>query len=117
MIYFRLILIEIIRYIFTDNSLHNVAKAAHCHRSCINVITTLLSGSGQPPAQANITLNSPPVNTTKESSKKKGKDKGKKKLTKEDISTPTDFRHVSHVGWDPTTGLDVSIGRVIVMYR
>jgi Wiskott-Aldrich syndrome protein len=50
------------------------------------------------------------VNTVKAAPKKKdkGKDKGKKKLTKEDISTPTDFRHVSHVGWDPDSGLDVS---------
>lgn len=39
-------------------------------------------------------------------SKSKGKDK-KKKLTKDDISTPTAFRHVSHVGWDPTKGFDV----------
>ena len=42
--------------------------------------------------------------------KKDKKDKGgKKKLTKEDISTPTEFRHVSHVGWDPNKGFDVSI--------
>jgi hypothetical protein len=38
-----------------------------------------------------------------------GKKDKKKKLTKEDISTPTAFRHVSHVGWDPTKGFDVSI--------
>ena len=46
-------------------------------------------------------------------SKKKDKDKNKKskkgKLSKEDIGTPTDFRHVGHVGWDPDKGfLDVS---------
>ncbi|KAL5014857.1 hypothetical protein ScPMuIL_009127 [Solemya velum] len=35
------------------------------------------------------------------------KDKGKKKLTKDDISTPTNFRHVGHVGWDPNKGLDM----------
>lgn len=40
--------------------------------------------------------------------KSKGKKDKKKKLTKEDISTPTAFRHVSHVGWDPTKGFDVS---------
>ncbi|OWF35295.1 Wiskott-Aldrich syndrome protein [Mizuhopecten yessoensis] len=39
--------------------------------------------------------------------KSKEKDK-KKKLTKEDISTPTDFRHVSHVGWDPDKGFDMN---------
>ena len=43
--------------------------------------------------------------------KKKDKDKKSKKgkLSKEDIGTPTDFRHVGHVGWDPDKGfLDVS---------
>ncbi len=42
--------------------------------------------------------------------KKDKKDKkGKKaRLTKEDIGTPTDFRHVGHIGWDPEKGFDVS---------
>lgn len=31
----------------------------------------------------------------------------KKKLTKEDISRPTNFTHVSHVGWDPNKGFDL----------
>lgn len=65
-------------------------------------------GNGPPPSSANVTLNKPPANTVKETPKGKKDKKGKKKLTKEDISTPTDFRHVSHVGWDPNTGLDVS---------
>ncbi len=38
---------------------------------------------------------------------RKKKDKKKIRLTKEDIGTPTDFRHVSHVGWDPEKGFDV----------
>lgn len=69
---------------------------------------TINVGTGPPPASSNVSLNKPAVNTVKEAPKKKdkGKDK-KKKLTKEDISTPTDFRHVSHVGWDPDTGLDM----------
>lgn len=33
--------------------------------------------------------------------------KGKKKITKEDISKPSDFRHVNHIGWDPNSGFDV----------
>ncbi|XP_078597603.1 LOW QUALITY PROTEIN: actin nucleation-promoting factor WAS-like [Branchiostoma floridae x Branchiostoma japonicum] len=37
----------------------------------------------------------------------KKKDK-KKKLTKADISTPTNFQHISHVGWDPNTGFDMT---------
>ncbi len=40
--------------------------------------------------------------------KDKKKDKGKKlSLRKEDIGTPTDFRHVQHVGWDPNRGFDL----------
>lgn len=38
---------------------------------------------------------------------KKDKDK-KKKITKDDISTPTNFRHVGHVGWDPDKGFDMN---------
>lgn len=39
-----------------------------------------------------------------------GKDKQrqaeKKKISKADIGLPQDFRHVSHVGWNPNTGFD-----------
>lgn len=38
--------------------------------------------------------------------RKKDKD-SKRKLTKADIGQPKDFRHVSHVGWDPNKGFDV----------
>ncbi|MED6266002.1 hypothetical protein ILYODFUR_021241 [Ilyodon furcidens] len=38
---------------------------------------------------------------------KKSKSK-KKKLTKADIGTPSNFKHIGHVGWDPNTGFDVS---------
>lgn len=31
----------------------------------------------------------------------------KKKLKKEDISLPTNFQHISHVGWDPNRGFDL----------
>lgn len=49
-----------------------------------------------------------PSSSTTDLKNKKNKSKGKKpKLTKEDISTPTDFRHVGHVGWDPKAGFDV----------
>ncbi|KAK9500929.1 hypothetical protein O3M35_002091 [Rhynocoris fuscipes] len=34
------------------------------------------------------------------------KKEGKKKLTKADIGTPQNFRHISHVGWDPNKGFD-----------
>nr|XP_023694270.1 neural Wiskott-Aldrich syndrome protein-like [Paramormyrops kingsleyae] len=39
--------------------------------------------------------------------KKKGRG-GKKKLTKADIGTPSNFQHVGHVGWDPNTGFDLN---------
>lgn len=38
--------------------------------------------------------------------RKKDKD-SKRRLTKADIGQPHDFRHVSHVGWDPNKGFDV----------
>ncbi|KAJ9584014.1 hypothetical protein L9F63_021643, partial [Diploptera punctata] len=40
------------------------------------------------------------------SGKKKDKD-SKRRLTKADIGLPKDFRHVSHVGWDPNKGFDL----------
>ncbi|CAG5927612.1 unnamed protein product [Menidia menidia] len=39
---------------------------------------------------------------------KKGKSKNKKKLTKADIGTPSNFQHIGHVGWDPNTGFDLN---------
>lgn len=33
---------------------------------------------------------------------------GAKKLTKQDIGTPTDFKHVTHVGWNATSGFDLT---------
>ncbi|GLV39259.1 WASp [Carabus blaptoides fortunei] len=38
-----------------------------------------------------------------------GKNKQKRRhLTKEDISLPRDFIHISHVGWDPNKGFDMN---------
>lgn len=45
------------------------------------------------------------ISYTKE--KKKGKTK-KRRLTKADIGTPSNFQHIGHVGWDPNTGFDVN---------
>nr|XP_025044331.1 wiskott-Aldrich syndrome protein [Pelodiscus sinensis] len=39
------------------------------------------------------------------------KKKGKKKISKADIGAPSGFKHVTHVGWDPTTGFDVCSSR------
>lgn len=35
------------------------------------------------------------------------KTKKKRHLTKADIGSPKDFKHVSHVGWDPNKGFDI----------
>ncbi|CAG5128912.1 unnamed protein product, partial [Candidula unifasciata] len=48
------------------------------------------------------------LNTSTGSLKKDKKKDAKKKLTKADIGTPSDFRHVSHVGWDPDKGFDMN---------
>ncbi|KAL4659400.1 neural Wiskott-Aldrich syndrome protein-like [Arapaima gigas] len=43
------------------------------------------------------------------SKEKKKNTKGKrKKLTKADIGTPSNFQHIGHVGWDPNTGFDLN---------
>uniref|UniRef100_A0A668UVP0 WASP like actin nucleation promoting factor b n=1 Tax=Oreochromis aureus TaxID=47969 RepID=A0A668UVP0_OREAU len=39
---------------------------------------------------------------------KKVKGGKKKKLTKADIGTPSNFQHIGHVGWDPNTGFDLN---------
>ncbi|XP_061921705.1 actin nucleation-promoting factor WASL-like isoform X1 [Entelurus aequoreus] len=41
--------------------------------------------------------------------KREKKVRGKKKrLTKADIGTPSNFQHIGHVGWDPNTGFDLN---------
>ncbi|XP_056137991.1 WASP like actin nucleation promoting factor a [Lampris incognitus] len=42
---------------------------------------------------------------TRKAKKTKGR---KKKLTKADIGTPSNFQHIGHVGWDPNTGFDLN---------
>ncbi|KAL1512577.1 hypothetical protein ABEB36_002149 [Hypothenemus hampei] len=37
------------------------------------------------------------------------REKRKRNITKADIGNPTGFIHISHVGWNPNTGFDVSI--------
>ncbi|XP_041833381.1 LOW QUALITY PROTEIN: WASP like actin nucleation promoting factor b [Melanotaenia boesemani] len=39
---------------------------------------------------------------------KKGNKGKKKRLTKADIGTPSNFQHVGHVGWNPNTGFDLN---------
>ena len=63
----------------------------------------------------------PPVNTVDAgidpfgSSKKVKPKKPRGKISKSDISAPSDFRHLSHVGFDPATGaFDVSKLHLII---
>ncbi|XP_046400040.1 neural Wiskott-Aldrich syndrome protein-like [Ischnura elegans] len=50
---------------------------------------------------------SPSLSRGKEKSKNRREKENRKKITKADIGLPLDFRHVSHVGWDPNRGFDV----------
>uniref|UniRef100_A0A8C5N4P5 Neural Wiskott-Aldrich syndrome protein n=1 Tax=Leptobrachium leishanense TaxID=445787 RepID=A0A8C5N4P5_9ANUR len=52
-------------------------------------------------------VNNIPNNRDNNKDKKRGKTK-KKRLTKADIGTPSNFQHIGHVGWDPNTGFDVN---------
>ncbi|XP_032360925.1 neural Wiskott-Aldrich syndrome protein isoform X1 [Etheostoma spectabile] len=47
------------------------------------------------------------VHSSFQKREKKGKVK-KKRLTKADIGTPSNFQHIGHVGWDPNTGFDLN---------
>ena len=50
-----------------------------------------------------------PTYIAKSAAKKDKKSRNdKRKITKDEISGPSDFRHVNHVGWDPNSGFDVS---------
>uniref|UniRef100_A0A8C8BRY9 Actin nucleation-promoting factor WASL n=1 Tax=Oncorhynchus tshawytscha TaxID=74940 RepID=A0A8C8BRY9_ONCTS len=56
---------------------------------------------------ATVDIKNPEINNI--FSKKEKKVKGKrKKLTKADIGTPSNFQHIGHVGWDPNTGFDLN---------
>lgn len=55
--------------------------------------------------------NNTQVNSNMHSNFKKDKGKGKnkkKKISKAEIGTPSNFRHIGHVGWDPNTGFDLN---------
>ncbi|KAF6019209.1 WASL [Bugula neritina] len=50
-----------------------------------------------------------PTYIAKSAAKKDKKSRNdKRKITKDEISGPSDFRHVNHVGWDPNSGFDVN---------
>jgi Wiskott-Aldrich syndrome protein len=39
----------------------------------------------------------------------KSNSKSKLKISKLDIGSPTDFRHIQHIGWSPSTGFDLKV--------
>uniref|UniRef100_A0A3P8VLZ3 WASP like actin nucleation promoting factor b n=1 Tax=Cynoglossus semilaevis TaxID=244447 RepID=A0A3P8VLZ3_CYNSE len=57
--------------------------------------------------QNNSQVNNIVHSTFPKREKKGGKGK-KKRLTKADIGTPSNFQHIGHVGWDPNTGFDLN---------
>eukprot|EP00062_Callorhinchus_milii_P013384 gi/632961422/ref/XP_007896747.1/ PREDICTED: LOW QUALITY PROTEIN: neural Wiskott-Aldrich syndrome protein [Callorhinchus milii] len=59
------------------------------------------------PEITNSRYSTGPNNIMHVKDKKKVKGK-KKKLTKADIGTPSNFQHIGHVGWDPNTGFDLN---------
>lgn len=61
--------------------------------------TPVATNGSAPKPVAKVTT----TTTSSVSSKKNKKDKNKK-LTKADIGLPSDFKHLSHVGWDPNQG-------------
>uniref|UniRef100_UPI00358E0F61 actin nucleation-promoting factor WASL-like n=1 Tax=Myxine glutinosa TaxID=7769 RepID=UPI00358E0F61 len=74
-----------------------------------------LPPSGSRPLPVVPTVNiTPPTDTPKKEKNsinklmKRSKKKSKKKLTKEEIGTPSNFQHVDHVGFDPNTGFDTN---------
>ena len=67
-----------------------------------------------------VPIGRPPVNTVDSGldpfsgAGRKTKLKKRGKLSKADISAPSDFQHLSHVGFDPSTGaFDVSVYNVL----
>ncbi|KAG8234185.1 hypothetical protein J437_LFUL007345 [Ladona fulva] len=66
------------------------------------------SGALQPPRQ-NIPNGLPESPSLSIGNRRKGRREkdNRRKITKADIGLPQDFRHVSHVGWDPNRGFDL----------
>lgn len=62
----------------------------------------------QLPQQQTIQFPAPNVATFAGGGGTKLKNHATKKLTKADISMPTDFKHVVHVGWSPQKGFDLN---------
>lgn len=60
----------------------------------------IINGSHPPPSYQPSTV----LQVKRDVGMKKG---DKKKLTKHDIGMPTNFQHISHVGWDPNHGFDL----------
>lgn len=57
----------------------------------------------------NTQMNNLQSNFNRAKDKSKGKNNNKKKkISKAEIGTPSNFRHVGHVGWDPNTGFDLN---------
>ncbi|XP_046907228.1 WASP like actin nucleation promoting factor b isoform X2 [Hypomesus transpacificus] len=75
-----------------------------------DIVSTSEQGAANAfPLRSNSQVNNAGVHSsfTKEEDKVKGKKK-KKRQTKADIGTPSNFQHIGHVGWDPNIGFDLN---------
>ena len=85
---------------------------------CISAIKRSKDGStsnAMPISRAPVNTVDSSMDPFSGSTKKSKPKKPKGKLSKSDISAPSDFRHLSHVGFDPSTGaFDVSVTTVLV---
>lgn len=76
-----------------------------------NGVTTLGVGNGVNVPVKNPSLSGtgsyPVINSAGNTTSLGGKKSDKRKIKKEDIGLPTNFQHISHVGWDPNHGFDL----------
>ncbi|XP_077645787.1 actin nucleation-promoting factor WAS [Lonchura striata] len=63
-------------------------------------------GLPSPPSGPSPTSGPPPAPGAPPGQRKKGR--GRKKISKADIGVPSGFKHVGHIGWDPTGGFDLA---------
>ena len=72
-------------------------------RSATNINNNNGGGASVKVAKAYTSVDAPMMPKKEPGSKKLDR----KKLKKEDIGMPTNFQHISHVGWDPNHGFDL----------
>lgn len=69
------------------------------------IVAKLAPPQIQPPYNSHQQHHQQVSNSNSKSNKKRD---GKPRLTKADIGTPSNFKHVTHVGWNAKSGFDLS---------